>query len=92
MAKRLNCKATGLRTFESKDIAKEKKIGSISFGSVYLAQYGNPSQKVVLKKLKSLSLDSKVRFKKEAKNLHSVKRHIATFMGFCYEPFSHILS
>ena len=84
MAERLNCRATGLPTFEWKDIVKENKIGSGSFGSVYLAQYGNPSQKVMLKKLKSLSLDSKPRFKKEAKILHSVKGHpnIATFMVF----------
>ena len=80
--------ATGLRTFEWKNIVKEKKIGSSSFGSVYLAQYGNPAQKVVLKKLKSLSLDAKARFKKEAKILNSVKGHpnIVTFMAFCSDP------
>lgn len=80
--------ATGLPTFEWKHIVKEKKIGSGSFGSVYLAKYGSPSQKVVLKKLKSLALDSKARFKKEAKILNSVKGHpnIVMFMGFCHEP------
>ena len=54
MAERLNCRATGLPTFEWKDKVKEKNIGSGSFGSVYLAQYGNPSQKVVLKTEKSV--------------------------------------
>ena len=78
-----------MRTFEWKNIVKEKKIGSGSFGSVYLAQYGNPAQKVVLKKLKNLSLDSKAHFKKEAKILNSVKGHpnIVTFMAFFSDPY-----
>ena len=81
-------KATNLPLFEWKNIVKEKKIGSGSFGSVYLAKYGNPLQKVVLKKLKSLSLDSKARFRKEAKILNTEKGHpnITVFVGFCYEP------
>ena len=79
---------TSLPTFEWKVIVKERKIGSGSFRSVYLAKYGNPSRKVVLKKLKSLALDSKARFQKEAKILNSVKGHpnIVMFIGFCYEP------
>ena len=55
---------------------------------MYLAQCGNPAQKVVVKKLKSLFLDAKVCFKKEAKILNSVKGHpnMVTFMAFSSDP------
>jgi serine/threonine protein kinase len=64
-----------LPRFDWASIAKQKKLGSGSFGSVYLAKHAGTSQNVVVKKLKSVSIDSQTRFVKEAKILNSVKGH-----------------
>lgn len=79
-----------LPRFDWGSILKQKNLGSGSFGSVHLARHGSSSQNVVVKKLKSTSIDSQMRFVKEAKILNSVKGHrnISNFLGFCSEPHS----
>ena len=79
-----------LPRFDWGNIVKQKKLGSGSFGSVQLARHGSSLQNVVIKKLKSTSIDSQMRFLKEAKILNSVKGHrtISNFLGFCSEPHS----
>ena len=52
-----------------------EKLGSGSFVSVYLAKHTNTPENVVVKKLKSVSIYSQMRFMKEAKILNSVIGH-----------------
>ena len=68
---------------------KEKKLGSGSFGAVYLGTYNNENR-VVTKKIKGDSMESRSRFLKEANLLNSTKGHknIVQFLGFCDEPCS----
>ena len=69
-------------------ISKQKKLGCGSFGSVYLAKHGRTTENVLVKKLKSVSINSQTRFLKEARILNSVEGHrnIRKFLGFCGEP------
>ena len=88
----VKAKQIELPRFEWARVAKEKKLGSGTFGSVYLAKYGSSSQSpnVVVKKLKSPSIDCQTRFLKEAKILNSAKGHrnVIEFLGFCDQPHS----
>ena len=80
-----------LPSFAWESIAKKKKLGSGSFGLVYLATHGSStSQHVVVKKLKSVSIDSQTLFLKEARILNSAKGHrnVSSFLGFCSQPYS----
>ena len=62
--------------------------GLLSFGTVYLANYGVDSRKVVVKKLKGESMESKRRFFKEAEMLNRINVHenIPTFLGYSDNP------
>ncbi|XP_028404026.1 probable myosin light chain kinase DDB_G0284661 [Dendronephthya gigantea] len=82
-----------LPTFDWNLFRKERKLGSGSFGSVYLGEYNEKEEKVVTKKVKVQSIDSKSRCKKEAALLNSIKGHknIVQFLGFCEEPCSIML-
>ena len=83
-------KRVNLPTFEWQQFEKEKKLGSGSFGSVYLGKYPGRDEKVVAKKTKCDSVDSKSRFIKEAGLLNATTGHrnIVSFFGFCEEPCS----
>ena len=85
-------KKVHLPTFEWSRVVKEKKLGSGTFGNVYLAKYGSTpsSPNVVVKKLKNTSVECQMRFLKEAKILNSVKGHrnVIEFLGFCDQPHS----
>jgi serine/threonine protein kinase len=66
---------------------KEKKIGSGTFGSVYIGKCVDRDEKVVVKKVKSDSYDSKARCLKAALlNKTQGHRNIIKFLGFCDEP------
>lgn len=66
---------------------KEKKIGSGTFGSVYNGKCVDRDEKVVVKKVKSDSYDSKARCLKAALlNKTQGHRNIIKFLGFCDEP------
>ena len=69
-------------------MAKTKKLGSASFRPVHLAKQTSTSKNVVIKKLKSVSMDSQTRFVKEAKIPNSINGHsnISKFLRFCSEP------
>ena len=81
-------KDLGLPKFRWELFHKEKKLGSGTFGSVYLGRYEGRNEQVVTKKMKSDSVDSKCRFVKEAALLNEVKGHrnIITFFGLSDEP------
>ena len=85
-------KKVELPTFEWARVVKEKKLGSGTYGHVYLGKYGSTpsSPKVVVKKLKNTSVECQMRFLKEAKILNSAKGHrnVTEFLGFCDQPHS----
>lgn len=81
-------KSSMLPTFNWATFQKEKKIGSGTFGSVYIGKCIDRGEKVVVKKVKSDSYDSKARCLKEAALLNKTQGHrnIIKFLGFCDEP------
>ena len=83
-------KDPGLPKFEWKLFEKEKKLGSGTFGSVYLGKYEGKCEKVVTKKINGESIDSQARFVKEALLLNSAKGHrnVIEFLGFSNEPYA----
>ena len=70
------------------DFEKTKKIGSGTFGVVFLGKHRKRDEKVVVKKVKDESYDAKARCFKEAALLNNAKGHIniVKFLGFCDEP------
>ena len=60
----------GLPDFTWKNISNLRELGAGSFGSIYLAPYGVKCKKVVVKKLRGKSDDTKRRFLKEAETQH----------------------
>ena len=68
-------KKVELPTFEWARVLKEKKLGSGTYGNVYLSKYGSTpsSPKDVVKKLKNTSGVSNVFFER-GKNLEQCKR------------------
>lgn len=64
--RKLEKKSTNLPTFEWVDFEKTKKIGSGTFGVVFLGKHRKRDEKVVVKKVKDESYDAKARCFKEA--------------------------
>ena len=83
-------KKVDLPAFQWQNFEKEKKLGSGSFGSVYLGKYAGRDERIVAKKMKGDSVDSKSRFMKEAGLLNATTGHrnVIRFFGFCEEPCS----
>ena len=83
-------KKVDLPAFQWQNFEKDKKLGSGSFGSVYLGKYAGRDERVVAKKMKGDSVDSKSRFIKEAGLLNATTGHrnVIRFFGFCEESCS----
>ena len=81
-------KSHGLPSFDWGLLKNQQELGRGSFGTVYLANYGVDSRKVVVKKLKGESMESKRRFFKEAEMLNGINMHenIPTFLGYSDNP------
>lgn len=80
-------KSSMIPIFNWATFQKEKKIGSGTFGSVYIGKCVDRDEKVVVKKVKSDSYDSKARCLKAALlNKTQGHRNIIKFLGFCDEP------
>ena len=60
----------GLPDFTCKNISNLRELGAGSFGSIHLAPYGVECKKVVVKKLRGKSDDTKRHFLKEAEMQH----------------------
>ena len=83
--KRKTCHGHGLPMFDWKNVTNERKLGVGSFGSIYLANYGE--RNVVVKKLRGESADAKRRFLKEAEMLNAINhQNIPNFFGFSDAP------
>ena len=57
--------------FEWREISIKEELGSGTFGSVYLVNYENKKQNVIVKKMKGESAEAKQRFEKEAAILNT---------------------
>ena len=69
-------------------LTNKQELGNGSFGTVYSADYGIEARKVVVKKMKGESSDTKRRFLKEAEILSGIKHsNIPTFLGFSDNPY-----
>ena len=83
-------KKLDLPTFQWQHFEKQKKLGSGSFGSVYVGKYAGKDERVAAKKMKGDNIDSRSRFMKEAGLLNATTGHrnVISFFGFCEEPCS----
>ena len=81
-------KSHGLPSFDWGLLKNQQELGRGNFGTVYLSNYGVDSRKVVVKKLKGESMESKRRFFKEAEMLNGINVHekIPTFLGYSDNP------
>ena len=86
--RKLEKKSIDLPTFEWEDFEKTKKIGSGTFGIVFLGTHQKRAEKVIVKKVKNELYDAKACCFKEAALLNNMKGHIniVKFLGFCDEP------
>ena len=77
-----------LVTFNRHLLTNKQELGNGNFGTVYSADYGTEARKVVVKKMKGKSSDTKRRFLKEAEILSGIKHaNVPTFLGFSDNPY-----
>ena len=78
-----------LVTFNWDLLTNKQELGNGDFGTVYSADlYGTEARKVVVKKMKGESSDTKRRFLKEAEILSGIKHaNVPTFLGFSDNPY-----
>ena len=78
-----------LVTFNWDLLTNKQELGNGDFGTVYSADlYGTEARKVVVKKMKGGSSDTKRRFLKEAEILSGIKHaNVPTFLGFSDNPY-----
>jgi serine/threonine protein kinase len=80
----------GLPTFKWEDVKDLQPLGVGSFGSVYCANclFGDEDRKVVVKRLRGESMETRSRFIKEAEILHSINHaNFPEFYGFSDDPY-----
>ena len=81
-------KSHELVTFKWDLLTNKQELGNGNFGTVYSADYGTEARKVVVKKMKGESSDTKRRFLKEAEILSGIKHaNVPTFLGFSDNPY-----
>ena len=69
-------------------VSNKQELGNGNFGRVYSAEYGIEARKVVVKKMKGESSDTKRRFLKEAEILNGIKHaNVPAFLGFSDNPY-----
>ncbi|XP_028404803.1 cell division control protein 2 homolog [Dendronephthya gigantea] len=84
----------GLPSFDWTLVQDQTELASGAFGTVYLANYGrgDEARKIVIKKLKSESLEAKRRFVKEAEMVNDAKHpNISKFFGFSDSPHAIVM-